>query len=250
MPVHLIVGPAGSPGVTTTALGLALQHQGPVLLVDASRDAAQAVLAGYLRGTAAASSGLEEFARRRRMGAPFDLEAATVPLDRDGERRFLPGIGHLGAAELFESAWPDLADVLRRLADEGTHVVIDAGRGTSARTAEPLVRIADEVLLVARTSLRHLAAARPVVDVLDPLVARSPRGTRAGLALVGEGMPYDRHEVAAQFGWRVDLVLPFLPDHAAVLSDGAPPPRRWERSPLLEALRDFEASRLGEAVAR
>lgn len=241
MPVQLIVGSAGAPGVTTTALGLALRCDGPVLLVDASRDASQAVLAGYLGGTSAAKSGLEEFARRRRMGAPFDLEAATVALDEDGIRRFLPGFGHLGAADLFEPAWPDLAVVLRRLADEGTLVIVDAGRGTSSRSLDPLVRVSDDVLLVARTSLRHLAAARPVCEVLAPLVAASPRSTRAVLARVGEGMPYDRHEVTAQFGWEVGLVLPFLPEHAAVLSDGAPPPRRWERSPLLEAYRDFEA---------
>lgn len=240
MALQVVVGSAGAPGCTTTALGLSLQHEGRVLLVDASRDASQAVLAGFLQGTAAANAGLEEFARRRRMGAPIDLGTASVPLEQDSERRFLPGFGHLGAVDLFEPAWSDLARALRQFADEGWHVVVDAGRGTSARVLEPLVGVADEVLMVARTSLRHLAAARPVCDLLEPLVAASPRSTRAMLALVGEGMPYDRHEVAAQFGWQVGIVLPFLPEHAAVLSDGAPPPRRWDRSPLLMAFRDLE----------
>lgn len=241
MPMQLVVGSAGAPGVTTTALGLTLQHEGPVLLVDASRDASQAVLAGFLRGTAAANSGLEEFARRRRMGAPVDFGTASVPLDQDGTRRLLPGFGHLGAADLFEPAWPDLAGSLRQLADGDSHVIVDCGRGTAVRALEPLVNVTDEVLMVTRTSLRHLAAARPVCDLLEPLVAASPRSIRASLVLVGEGMPYDRHEVAAQFGWPVGLVLPFLPDHAAVLSDGALPPRRWERSALLDAFADLEA---------
>jgi len=211
------------------------------LLVDASRDVSQAILAGYLRGSVAAGGGLEEFARRRRMGAPFDLAAATVPLDTDGDHQFLPGFGHLGAAELFEPAWPALADMLRRLADDGTQVVIDAGRCTSVTAIQHLVRIADRVLLVTRTSLRGLAAARPVCDALTDLAAASPRVTRTALALVGEGMPYDRQEVSGQFGWPVDLVLPFLPTHADVYSDGAPPPRRWDRSPLVRAFTDLEA---------
>ena len=237
MPLHLIAGSAGSPGATTTALGLILQSTGPALLVDASRDAAQPVLAGYLRGAAAAGTGLEEFARRRRMGAPFDVEAATLPLDPDRDHRLLPGFGHLGAVDLFDATWPDLAAELRRLADEGTHVVIDAGRVGSDRALEALVPVCDRVMLVTRTGLRHLAAARAACELLEPLVASSPRSTRGMLVLVGEGMPYDRREVEAQFGWDVGLVLPLAPEHAAVLSDGVRPPRRWDRSPLLEALR-------------
>ncbi len=239
MTVRLILGPAGSPGATTTAIGLTLQLPAPALLVDAARDAAQAPLAGYLRGAVAAGSGLEEFARRRRMGAPFDLDAATVALDEEGRRRFLPGLGHLAAVDLFEPTWPALADLLRGVADDGTEVVIDAGRLTSIRPVDPLLRIADQILVVTRTSLRHLAAARPVCEAVDDVLARSLRATRASLVLVGEGMPYDRREVVAQFGWPVDVVLPYLPEHAAVFSDGTPPPRRWERSPLLEALLEF-----------
>lgn len=239
MALLLIVGSAGSPGATTTALGLVLQATGPALLVDAARDAAQPVLAGYLQGQSAAGTGLEEFARRRRMGAPFDLAAATVPLSPDDDQRLLPGFGHLGAVELFEPTWTELAEELRRLADEDLAVVVDAGRASSSRALESLVRVADEVMLVTRSDLRHLAAARPACELLDLLVSASPRSTRTTLALVGEGMPYDRHEVAAQFGWSVGLVLPLLPEHAAVLSDGARPPRRWDRSPLLEAFRDF-----------
>ncbi|QGF23328.1 hypothetical protein [Raineyella fluvialis] len=238
MPVRLLLGSAGSPGVTTTAVGMALHLESPTLLVDAARDASQSVLAGYLRGAAAAGRGLEEYARRVRMGAPFDLDAASLPLDDTGARRFLPGFGNLAAIDLFEPTWPTLADLLRRTADTGTDVVIDGGRLTSIRPVEPLLRIADEVLVVARTSLRHLAAAKPVCEAVDDVLQRSLRATRAGLALVGEGLPYDRHEVTAQFGWPVDLVLPFLPDHAAALSDGAPRPRRWARSPLVEAFRD------------
>ncbi|MEA5153283.1 hypothetical protein [Raineyella sp.] len=248
MAVRLILGPAGSPGATTTAIGLTLQLPGPALLVDAARDAAQAPLAGYLRGAVAAGTGLEEYARRRRMGAPFDLATATVPLDEEGTRRFLPGLGRLAAVDLFEPSWPALADLLRRTADAGTEVVLDGGRLASIRPVEPLLRVADQVLVVTRTSLRHLAAARPVCEALDDVLERSLRATRAALVLVGEGMPYDRREVMTQFGWPVDLVLPYLPDHAAVFSDGAPPPRRWERSPLLEALREFTVLREPEEV--
>ncbi len=238
MSIRILCGSAGSPGVTATALGCTLTHPGPTLLVDGSCDGSQAILAGFLGGASAAGVGIEEFARRTRMGASFDLIAATIPLDGgQGHHRLMPGFGHLGAVDLFEGSWPTLAEELRRVADSGIEVIVDAGRvGDGTRMAALLAR-ADEVTLVARTGLRHLAAARAACDRLDELLTRGPRVVTRGLALVGEGRPYDRREVEHLFGWPTRLVLPWLPDHAAVLTDGAPPPRRWQRSPLLAACR-------------
>ena len=50
MSVIVLTGGPGSPGVTTTSLGLTLCWPGDVMLSDCDRDPAQAIPAGYLRG--------------------------------------------------------------------------------------------------------------------------------------------------------------------------------------------------------
>ena len=50
MAVVLLASATGSPGVTTTALGLALAWPRHCLVADCDRDPSQAVQAGYLRG--------------------------------------------------------------------------------------------------------------------------------------------------------------------------------------------------------
>lgn len=235
MGVHYVTGGAGSPGVTTTALGLTMVGSAPALLVDASRDASQAIVAGFLHGASVAGTGLEAFARDLRMGTTPDLERSTLALDGAG-RRLLPGFGHLGAVELFSPMWEALAQHLRRLADSGVRVVVDGGRFTSMAHSEALVRCADRISLVTRTSLRHLSATSAVCAPLEEAVGHNVRAVRHGLVVVGEGQPYTSRDIAAQFGWPIHGLLPFLPDHARVLSDGGTPPRRWQQSPLLEAL--------------
>ena len=58
MAVIVLASAGHAPGVTTTALGLALAWPREVLLVDADRTPTQAVLAGYLRGERPGQHGL------------------------------------------------------------------------------------------------------------------------------------------------------------------------------------------------
>ena len=51
MAVVALASASGSPGVTTTALGLALLWPRPVLLVEADPTGGSGLLAGYFRGT-------------------------------------------------------------------------------------------------------------------------------------------------------------------------------------------------------
>ncbi|MEA5117950.1 MAG: hypothetical protein VB036_10075, partial [Propionicimonas sp.] len=50
MAIFTLASASGSPGVTTTALGLALVWPRPVLLVEADPTGGSALLAGYWRG--------------------------------------------------------------------------------------------------------------------------------------------------------------------------------------------------------
>ncbi|MDN6812099.1 MAG: hypothetical protein L0L73_09965, partial [Acidipropionibacterium jensenii] len=74
MAVLLLTSAAGAPGVTSTALGLALWWPREVVLVDADPHPCHAVEAGYLGGRGRAGGGLPELARVHRQGG--DLTAA------------------------------------------------------------------------------------------------------------------------------------------------------------------------------
>ena len=58
MAVIVLVSAAGSPGVTTSALALALGWPRPVVVVEADPTGGSAVLAGYFRGATAPAGGL------------------------------------------------------------------------------------------------------------------------------------------------------------------------------------------------
>ena len=62
MAVIALTSASGSPGVTTTALGLALLWPRPVLLVEADPTGGSGLLAGYFRGTREYDGGLIELA--------------------------------------------------------------------------------------------------------------------------------------------------------------------------------------------
>lgn len=62
MAVIALCSASGSPGVTTTSLGLALLWPRPVLLVEADPTGGSGILAGYFRGIRAYDQGLVELA--------------------------------------------------------------------------------------------------------------------------------------------------------------------------------------------
>lgn len=229
MAVVCLASATGSPGVTTTALGLLGAWPRDVVLLDADRDAGQAVLAGFLRGQDAGGRGLGSVAAARREGRGINLlsEAFALLEDAGVNRLFIPGFAHPAAAALFQPMWPELAHAIADL-NRGFDVLIDAGR-VGAGLPEPLLDVADLLLLTVRSDLRALAG---LGGVLGPLIEHAERRTvRCGLVVVGAGRPYSIGDIAAQFGVPVLASLPWDPATAAVLSDGAPG-RRFERSAL------------------
>jgi cellulose biosynthesis protein BcsQ len=58
MAVIVLASASGSPGVSTTALGLTLNWHRPVLLVDADPTGSSSVFAGYFHGTQEPTGGL------------------------------------------------------------------------------------------------------------------------------------------------------------------------------------------------
>lgn len=251
MAVILCCSATGSPGVTTTALGLALTWPRDVLLADCDRDPSQCVQVGYLRGYDVGGRGLAALARSHREGGNLRAEVwhQAVPLSQTDEfkRRFLPGFSHARAPGLFESIWPDLAAAFSALGGTGVDVIVDAGRIGRDGLPSPLIVAADVVLLCVQSSLRSLAGLRLHLPGLLDQVASQPGHAAVGLAVIGEGRPYTAHEITDQFNCPVWASQAYDPASARVLSDGEPPQRNFTASQLYRSLQ-VASSRLSQRI--
>lgn len=241
MAVILLASASGSPGVTTTSLGLALTWSRDVLLADCDRDPSQAVLAGYLRGMDHGGRGLAALARLHRESRDLapELWRHTIPLMEGGDeqRRFLPGFSHPATVRLFDSVWADLADAFGALEDQGIDVIIDGGRIGRDGLPLSLLASAGAVCILSRTSLRALAATRLHLPTVTAQLDHLPVTTALGLVLVDPDHPYSGSEIAAQFGIPCWAELEHNTKLAAVLADGAPEPKKFAESSLMRQLR-------------
>lgn len=225
----------GSPGVTTTCLGLALQWPGDVVLVEADPSGPQAIGAGYLGGQLpqrGLMSFMEELRRDHR--AP-PLQAHLTSLDDQG-CRLLPGFSSPSAAAIF-TGWAAVFGALQH-----TEAIVDLGRTSAASVPVEVLRHCTTVGIVTGTSLRSLVGVVGQLAQFCQVVEESSPGTEVALVLVGPGRPYSAAEVSAELGLPVLFEVPHSPEEAAVFSDAGRPPRRFEQSRLVKALRSAAAS--------
>lgn len=231
MAVIALASASGSPGVTTTALALALSWPRPALLVEADPTGGSALLAGFFRGARAYEAGLIELAL-----SPMDVADAlpqVVQPIENSTTSFIAGTrSHSQAAGLRE-LWEPLSAALADLEDSGQDVIVDAGRLGLIGSPEPLLNGADLTLLVARTGLTELSAARSWAET----VRRPGSGWREpAVLLIGEGQPYRASEVTKVLGLPVVASLPDDPDAASVFHRGTTPPPRFESGPYARGL--------------
>jgi len=226
MAVVVLTSTKGSPGVSSTALGVALVWPRPVVLIEADPDGGGGLLAGHLRGTRNHDSGIIDVALAHGLGesAGEALDQALQPLtDRV---RFLSGPAGPAQAAGVAEAWAPAGDYLRSLHHTGVDVIIDYGRASNSR-ATALLRSADLVLVVLGSDLPAVAAARAG---LPTLLAEAGRGGAPVEALlIGPGRPYGSREIAAAIDLRIAANLPWNPRGAAVLSHGEPGNVNWRR---------------------
>lgn len=230
MAVICLTSASGSPGVTTTAVGLSFCWPRPALLVEADPTGGSGILAGFLKGTTPYDAGLVELAL-----SPLNAADAL----RDVVRPLSPNVSlvagtrtHAQAAAL-RDVWEPLGAALRELEANGQDVIVDAGRLGLAGSPQQLLDSADATLLVTRATLPAISATRSWAET----VRQPATGWRhPGLLLIGEGQPYRDTEVSKVLGMPVVADLPDDPDAAAVYHRGANPPRHFETGPYLRAL--------------
>ncbi len=259
MALIVLASASGSPGVSTTALGLTLNWHRPVLLVDADPTGSSSVFAGYFHGTQEPTGGLINLALSLREGgaggrtAPRDAAAGPrgagravclVPTRHPG-----PRAGPQPAA-----LWDPLTEQLRALDRNGQDVIVDAGRLGLAGWPQPLIAASDLTLLVTRSSLPALAGATSWAKTLRGQFAAVGGLSRLGVLLVDEERrwptvptgarvrPYTARHIAKALQIPVVASVDWEPEVAEVYSHGARKPRKFESSGLLRGYRASAAA--------
>ena len=204
MPLHALLSPGGSPGVTTAAIALAFTWPGPVILAECDPSGSD-VIPGMFGGLLQARAALRAVAVEADRGP--DAVAAAVAdqlvslADADIARFLLPGITDPRQAAELAPAWPVLA-------------------------------CAATVTIVLRPSFRQVARARPRIG----MAAQLSGAERLRLLATGRGR-YSPKELSSGLSVPTVGSLPYDPRSAATLteSDGAGSYRRRPARPLMRA---------------
>lgn len=233
MPLHALLSPGGSPGVTTAAIALAFTWPGPVILAECDPSGSD-VIPGMFGGLLQARAALRAVAVEADRGP--DAVAAAVAdqlvslADADIARFLLPGITDPRQAAELAPAWPVLAPVL---AAQPGDVIADCGRlDLSEAWPAPVLACAATVTIVLRPSFRQVARARPRIG----MAAQLSGAERLRLLATGRGR-YSPKELSSVLGVPTVGSLPYDPRSAATLteSDGAGSYRRRPARPLMRA---------------
>jgi hypothetical protein len=231
--VYALLSPGGSPGVTTTALALALSWPRQVIVAECDPSGGD-VLAGALAGHLQGGRGLMEHAIAAGVNpqaAASALGTQLVPLDADRTRKVLPGLTDPRQAAGLATAWPAVAATLTA---QDCDVIADCGR-LDAGAEQPLAVLAAArvIAVVLRPTLRQTWAARPRIELLGQLP-----GVTAPLVLLITGPgTHPASEIAGALGVPLAAVLPADARSAGVLSDGEARRRRFDSDPLMTAAR-------------
>lgn len=236
MAIITLLSGSGAPGVTSTALALALAWPRPVILLDADPAGGSAVQAGYLRGLQPKATSVADLAIAQRAGElENSLPAVQIPLSDTVE--FIPGPrSHAQAVRALQSLWQPLATVLAGHTMQGTDVIVDAGRLGMTGYPAPLVQASDLLLLVSRCTTPAVAGMHQWAKVLRTEFAEMGVPDAVGLLLIGAGRPHTQGEIRQVTGLPVIATLPLDPVAAEVYSLGSQPGGRHARSPLAKAL--------------
>lgn len=245
MAVVTLFSASGSPGVTVTALGLALAWQRPSMLIDADPSGSSSVLAGYLQGQTVHDRGLLDLAVANRVGN-LGAAIATVSMPLPGSTvEFVPGIRSHQQAASMTNLWEPLSGVLRGMEQRGVDVVVDAGRIGLDKAPLPLVRGSDLGLLVLRSDLPAVAGARAWARSLHEQFSAVGASHQLGVLLVGPGRPYSSREIRSVLGLPVVAEIPWDPESAIVYHQGVRPKKGFPGGPLNRSLRATVSSTQG-----
>ncbi len=230
MSLYALVSAGGAPGVTTSALALALGWPTQVIIAECD-PAGGDILAGLFGGHLPASGGLLPLAVEA--GGSTDAAARAlwdqlIDLDDERSRLLLAGISDPRQATALAPSWPTLAAALAGVTAD---VIADCGRLEPGSPLAPVLAVAGVVVLVLRPTLRQVSRARARAEILAEMLGGRQR---VALLIVGEGA-HPAREVGHVLDLPVAATLPEDRKTAAVLSDGNGSRRGLAARPLVRA---------------
>lgn len=269
MALTTILSASGAPGCTTTAVGLALRWQSPVLLVEADTGGS-AILAGIFRGQLPPERGLVPLAISYGQGDLTDLIwQQAIPLPGAAQANVLTGLDTPAQASSVRHLWGDLAGALTSLGSGGVDVIVDLGRlGLTGEDRAPILALSDQILLATRSSLVDVNIAAMAARTLrEKYGAGDASISPLGTLLLDPDQPYSAKEISKVLQIPTVAQLPRDAATAAVYSHGdrlsvlkaantgveAPlskarwRARRFHNAPLNRAL-DSAISTIGERI--
>ncbi|MDR2931054.1 MAG: hypothetical protein LBV06_09165 [Propionibacteriaceae bacterium] len=267
MSIITLVSATGSPGVTTTAVGLACLWPSPAIVVEADPSGSSAMLAGYFGGFQPPPRTMIDLVMARRAGhLAEEFPAALMPLPNT-RAQVLPGPrSHAqarSALDLWEALIPlwrllgqatmtnsdrttdadrtavDSGETTSALPDVRTDFLVDAGRLGMQWSPEAVIRASDLVILMTRCDLPSLAGAQQWTAAADERRRGHPEAPEWMVVTVGPPEPYTPHEIATAVGLPILASLRHDPVGAAVYSHGRQARRR---SPLRSDLTSLARS--------
>lgn len=238
MALIALMSASGSPGVTTSALGLALSWPRPVVLVDADPTGSRAIPAGYFKGAQLPTDQtVVDLAVSHRQGTLAEDLPKMVMTIPESHVQLLPGPLNHYQSRALDGLWEPLSAVFKALERNGQDVIVDAGRLGLEGSPLKLVAQADQALLATRTNLPALVAASSWAPTLRETFTKAGGLDSLGVLVVGEKRPYANSEVARVLGRPVMASLAWDPATAEAYSEGAAQPRKFATSPLNKSLR-------------
>ncbi|WP_298462064.1 hypothetical protein [uncultured Cellulomonas sp.] len=239
----------GAPGVTTAALALAMVWPRSVLLVEADL-AGTSVMPGYYRALVPHDRGLHQLAIAHSHGDLTDRELwdQTMALDQtDTQRAFLPGILKPRSAASLRDLWGPLASHLAALEAGGVDVIVDLGRIQAREDREPLLTVADLVLLTTSSRLPDVVMTQAIAA--DRVSSSTRAVTNLALLVVGPGRPYTEQQIAKHVGLTSVGTLAWDQVSAQVLSVGTRPTGQFTKSPLMRTATTV-ADQIGQHITQ
>ena len=206
MSIIVLTSACGAPGVTTTTLGLAMTWNRPAIAIEADPVGGSSILAGYFRGFHEPTQSVVDLLlalRNGRLAEQFPLNLVSV---EGTDVSVLPGPRSHAQARSALDLWEPLSLIWKTLQSE-MDILVDAGRLGMESAPTPLLRVADLVLLVTRSDLPSLAAARQWAEQVIENRKAHPESPEWKILLIGGGHPYTAHEVESVLGLPVISTL-------------------------------------------
>jgi len=208
------------------------------MLIDADPTASAPILAGWLKGQQPHSRSIVDLVIAQRHGQVAEtLKAATLQLPNSNVS-FMPGIQAVGQAASVAGLWPDLMPVLAGLDKAGIDVIIDAGRLSARYAPMAAISAADLAVLVTRSTLPAIVAAR----AWQPTIEAATDPSAFGLAIVGPGRPNPSDEIRRVLKLPILATMAFDPVNADVFAFGEDParpvnPKNFNHSAMVQSAR-------------